>query len=210
MITGIFGKPRSGKTTYAVSIVRKNELKLKACKKLPLLKPILKPYTAIYCTDHTIMGTIPITYENLGKWKPLPHSLILLEEAGIGLNNRNWKKLGDDATDLFCTCGHKKVDIIWSSQTADVDCKLLSRTHYLWLAKPMPIIPHMSILTPIHFSIGVDNERHTLQDMYTQSEKLWKLVDVVTLQTKFLYRKPYYKYFDSYVDTHIYTLDKPC
>lgn len=209
MILGIFGKPRSGKTTYATYIVQKNFRKQRICRKFPFLTFLLKPYTCIYCTDHTIQGTIPISYDFLGMWKPIPHSLILLEEAGIGLNNRNWKRLSSDATDLFCTCGHKKVDIIWSSQTADVDCKLLSRTHRLLIAKPT-FIPHVSFFEPISFSIGVDNTTHTLQDMYTQSEKFFRVFDFITHRSFLFYRKPWYRYFDSYVDNHTYTLDHPC
>ena len=133
MIIGVFGKPRAGKTTYSARFVQKNKKKLFVCEKLPFLRVLLHPYDVVYCTDPTIQDTVYIDYEHLGKWKPTKNSLIILEEAGIGLDNRKWKNLSEDASYLFALHGHVGCDILWSSQTVDVDKKLLSRTHKLFL-----------------------------------------------------------------------------
>lgn len=93
--------------------VQLNKRKLKVCKKIPILRKILKPYDVIYCTDLTIQDTVPITYESLGKWKPSQNSLLMLCEAGIGLDNRRWKALSSDAAYLFALHGHLGCDILW-------------------------------------------------------------------------------------------------
>lgn len=207
MITGIFGKPRAGKTTYAAMLVQKNKKKLELVKKIPILKIIVHPYDVIYCTDETIQDTIHVTYDNLGKWRPQRNSLLILEEAGIGLNNRNWKSLSQDATYLFALHGHIGCDILWSSQTVDVDKKLLGRTHRLWLASRLF---GWTMMQPIKYSVDVDNETYQLVDAYSKPQGLSALISVITGGTKIFWRKPWYKYFDSFVDTKEYTKAEPC
>lgn len=207
MITGIFGKPRAGKTTYAAMLVQKNKRKLFICKKIPLLRRILRPYDVIYCTDETIQDTIYVTYEKLGQWKPQRNSLLILEEAGIGLNNRQWKSLSQDATYLFALHGHIGCDIIWSSQTVDVDKKILGRTHRLWLASRFF---GFTVMQPIAFSVDVDNETHQLVDAYSKPSGLSAFLSIIIGKTKIFWRKPWYKFFDSFVDTKAYPLSEPC
>lgn len=210
MITGIFGKPRSGKTTYSAMIVQKNNR-----KKYFHLKHKwafwLRYYDVIYCTDPSIQGTITITYQELGKWKPTPNSLFILEEAGVGLNNRNFKSLTADATNLFATHGHNHCDILWSSQTVDVDLKLKSRTHIMYLARKLG---GLTILSPISFSVDVDNEKHLLDDFYYKAVGFEKLFNFLFRRTIIFRRKPWYKYFDSFNDEWIYKDiapdQKPC
>lgn len=208
MITGIFGKPRSGKTTYAARIVQKNKKKLKLVKRFPFLYRVLRPYDVIYCTDETIEDTITVTYESLGKWRPVRNSLLILEEAGIGLNNRNWKALSNDAAYLFALHGHIGCDILWSSQTVDVDKKLLSRTHSLYLCSRFF---GYTVLLPISFSVDVDNETHQLVDAYSKPRGLSAIFSVILPfgRGKMFRRRPYYKYFDSFVDNHDYTMETP-
>lgn len=204
MIIGIFGKPRSGKTTYAAMIARKNYVKLQ--RSIKHNRPF-KGYPVIYCTDPSIQHTITITYEDLGKWRPTQGSLIILEEAGVGLNNRDFKKLSRDATYLFATCGHNNVDIIWSSQTVDVDLKLKSRTHIIYLCRKLG---NFSILNLIKFSVDVDNETHSLDDFYFKpSNIVERLGDLIFRRTKIIFRPKWYKYFNSFIDDHIYSMVAP-
>lgn len=204
MIIGIFGKPRSGKTTYTASIARKNYVKLQRSINSGR---VFKGYPVIYCTDPSIQHTITINYSDLGKWKPTKGSLIILEEAGVGLNNRNFKSLTNDAAYLFATCGHNNVDIIWSSQTVDVDKKLKDRTHFIYLCEKRGLF---SILHLVKFSVDVDNETHTLDDFYFKPQGLIQLLgDFLFRRTKIIYRPRWYKYFDSFIDDHIYSMPAP-
>lgn len=206
MITGIFGKPRSGKTTYAARMVQKNKSKLKICNRIPILRKILKPYDIVYCTDPTIQDTIYIDYKSLGRFKPSRNSLMILEEAGIGLDNRKWKTLTEDASYLFALHGHLGCDILWSSQTVDVDKKLLSRTHKLWLCSRFF---GWTILTPIKFSVDVDTETKQLVDAYTKPRRLAWLLGFIFGSVKHFWRKPWYKYFDSFNDFKQYPEKDP-
>lgn len=206
MITGIFGKPRSGKTTYAAMMVQKNKKQLSLVRKFPFMRLFVHPYDYVYCTDETIQDTITVDYTNLGKWRPPRNSLLILEEAGIGLNNRNWKALSNDAAYLFALHGHIGCDILWSSQTVDVDKKLLSRTHRLFLCSRLSMF---TVLQPISFSVDVDNETHQLVDAYSKPQGLGAILSVLFGRGKIFLRKPWYKYFDSFVDNHEYTMETP-
>lgn len=210
MITGIFGKPRSGKTTYSAMIVQKNH-RSKLFKLRHKWAFWLHPYDVIYCTDPSIQNTITIDYSDLGKWRPTPNSLFILEEAGVGLNNRNFKSLTSDAANFFATHGHNHCDILWSSQTVDVDKKLKDRTHFIYLARK---VGGFTVLSPITFSVDVDNETHSLDDFYFKARGIEKIINLLFRRTIIFRRKPWYKYFDSFIDTWKYSDiapdQKPC
>lgn len=196
MITGIFGKPRSGKTTYSARFVQLNKKQL-LFKRKHKWAFWLHPYDVIYCTDASIQDTITITYNELGTWKPTPNSLFILEEAGVGLNNRNFKSLTSDAANFFATHGHNHCDILWSSQTVDVDKKLKDRTHVMYLAHKLG---GLTVLSPISFSVDVDNETHTLDDFYFKPIGIERIINLLFRRTIIFRRKPWYKYFDSFND----------
>lgn len=209
MILGIYGKPRAGKTTLAARMARKNYIKLRICNKLPFLRRLLHSYDVIYCTDETIAHTVHISYDNLGKWRPPRNSLIILEEAGIGLDNRNYKKLDAAAARLFALHGHIGCDIIWSSQTADVDKKLRNRTHKLLLVEKS-WMPGFSRVIPVAYAVDVDDDTHKLDDMYSRPRGFLILLYALIGRVKYVFRPFWYRYFDSFVDNGVYPLDGPC
>lgn len=211
MITGIFGKPRSGKTTYAARLVQKNKATLNLCNKLPgilgrIARRILHPYDVIYCTDETIQDTVYVDYRTLGKWQPTRNSLLVIEEAGILFNNRHFKTLSNEATRLFALHGHLGCDIWWSSQSVDVDRKLLSRTHRIYMCARFL---WWSMLTPIKFSVDVDEETKQLVDAYTMPRRLAWLFAFIFGRVKVIWRPKWYKYFDSFNDGGEYTMEDP-
>ena len=167
MILGIYGKPRSGKTTYAAKIAASNHFsKMRYLKRHGSLDGF-KGYPVIYCTDPSIMYTVTIDYSDVGTFKPTWGSLFIFEEAGIGFNNRDFKKLTSDATYFFATCGHNNVDIIWSSQSVDVDKKLKERTHQIYICEKKGVF---SIMHLIDYSVDVIE--HMLDDYYTKPSGL--------------------------------------
>lgn len=176
-------------------------------------------YDVIYATDPTIQYTTTIDYETLGTWKPTWNSCMILEEAGIGLNNRSWKSLSSDAKELFALSRHKGADILAISQTVDMDKSLRDRASHMFIANKLG--PFTSCRM-VNFRIGINNDTHKIEDMYEDQHfliYLWqiltcwkkkhKLVKMPFIRSKLILRCLSYKYFDSYVDEHVYTNQDP-
>ena len=209
MIVIYYGKPRSGKTTALARIVKKNRIKTVVCDKLPFLRRFLKPYTEIYCTDPSMKYTTLISYDNLGKWKPKEGSCFILCEAGIGLNNRAWKSLSDDAKELFAMHGHAKCDMYADSQTVDIDITFRERAEKFFSVRKIGN-SQFSLLIPIKFDIDVNDITQKIEECYKRARGLKLLLLILFGQVKIIYRKFYYGYFDSWRWDKSFIFSDPC
>lgn len=209
MIYIYYGKPRSGKTTALARVVKRNNIKCSICRVFPFLTRFLRPYSVIYCTDSSMKGTTLISYENLGRWKPVERSAFLLCEAGIGLNNRNWKALSDDAKELFAMHGHAKCDMYADSQTVDIDITLRERAEKFYSVRK---IGHsqFSLLIPIDFDIDVNDVTQKIEECYKRARGLKMLFLILFGRIKIMYRPFYYKYFDSWKWEKDFMFSEPC
>lgn len=83
-------------------------------------------WSACYCTSEC-KGTILIDPFDLEFFKPLPHSVVFIEEIGIVFNSRNFKDFGKrkGLIEFFKKCRHYKVRIIAFSQTWDDSDKII-------------------------------------------------------------------------------------
>jgi len=206
MIVGYFGKPRSGKTTQLASYVSLNRRRL-ALKthiyqvfRFPFLMKILDnlipTYDVIYSNEF-VAGTVAYDTYSLGLWKPAPNSLILIHEAGTYFNNRNYKSLPSHISDFWAKHGHYFVDIVWDSQTVDVDIKLRQRTHKLYVVRKIPF--GFSLVQSIRYWIGVNPEQHKLDELYSIATGFFgTMLALLTFQFKLLFRRKYYKLFNSH------------
>lgn len=171
-------------------------------------------YDVVYCTDPTIQGTIPIDFENLGKWQPTWNSLMILEEAGIGLNSRDYKKLTAESKRLAAMHRHSGCDILIISQSADFDKAYRQRAEVMFIAKK---IGPWTWYHRIPFDITVDEEKHDIVEGYfklkpivdvfetlTSSKKKYRYSKFPFTRSHIIYRPHWYKYFDSYVDDYDY------
>lgn len=183
-----FGKPGSGKTTIEARISYEHNHK----KKNFITG---KRYTALYSTDPTIKGCIPIRYDDLGKFEPPFRSAFILSEAGIGLNNRNWKKLDHDAIEFFAKHRHREVDVFLDSQTLDIDVSVRMRVSCNYICKKLAF---WTILIPVTFNIDVDNDQKTLMECYERPVGLMVIASLLTGQSKLFLRRKYYPWFDTY------------
>lgn len=184
----IFGKPGSGKTTSHARIV----------KEFHSNKPNFitgRKYTALYCTDPSIKGCIPISYSDLGTFEPPMHSAFILSEAGVGLNNRNWKKLPLTAIDFFAKHRHREVDIFLDSQTLDIDITVRMRTACDYIAKK---VGPFTLLIPVSFNLDVDKDTKQFMECYERPCGIQLILSLLKRETKFFLRRSYYKYFDTY------------
>lgn len=217
MIYGVIGKPRSGKTTLLAKEVYRNNNRKKLNLFLDRLRfPSflrLKTYTCIYSNEF-IEGCVEYNTCTLGSWRPVPNSLILIHEAGVFYNNRNHKDLPNFTAEFFAKHGHLKCDIIWDSQTADVDIKLRQRTERIFIIKKPRWLQffnkHLSLIYQCNIDVDVYEATQKIEDVYSRNRKfLSNVFGLFTGTTSFFYRKPYYKLFDSYSDTTEYRRSAP-
>lgn len=212
MIEIIFGKPGAGKTTLFASIVQKNKAKKFFGDKIKvkflnrIYRKIFPYYDTIYCTDPTVSDTITIEYKTVGFWKPAKNSLMLLDEIGIGFNNRNWSKMPEETKRFFAMHRHLFCDVIGCSQTVDCDISIRHRSLRLW---QMRKIGSWSVLTPIKFKIGVDNELHEITEIYSTPEKIKVIFAFLFHKYKYIYRPTWYSFFDSFSDDMKYKMKTP-
>ena len=203
MITIYFGKPRAGKTTVLASIVQQNKRRLWLKHKLGFFGRFVRCYDQVYSNEPTLQDTILVKVADLGKWCMPVNSLVLIDEAGLELSNRDWKSLSPHLKALAALHGHRGVDIVLASQTVDIDISFRQRCHQMYLVSKRAF--GRSLIEPISYSIDVDNETHQLIEAYAKPSGLrWLISLLLPGGVRFFRRRRWYKYFDSYVDNYKY------
>lgn len=103
----LFGKKGSGKNTLLTKwAIRYNKL----------------GYTVF--SDSEIFNTYKLDTNWIGKYDFPKNSVLLVQEAGITWDNRNFKSFPAEVRDFFKLQRHKEVIVVMASQSFDVDKKL--------------------------------------------------------------------------------------
>ena len=179
-------------------------------------------YDVIYSTDPTFQDTIEITYDMLGMFKPTPNSCIVCEEAGIGLSSRSYKTLSKESKRFAAMHRHCECDILLISQTVDIDKAYRQRSQLLFMIEKMFLFPEITVLRRIVYQVDVDEQTHDLVDAYSKLKGLPFLIEILFfsgrkvkkmklpfMRSRIFWRKPWYKYFDSFVDDFEYPMEDP-
>lgn len=182
-----FGLPGAGKTTMMVYLA------LKGIKS--------QRYRYIYCNVHiAVPGVTYIDNECIGKYD-LSDCLILVDEATLFADSRDFKNFGKDKLTYFLEHRHFNADIILFTQQWDgVDRKIrviTDRVYYVYKGKILG--RWFTRCYPIPYGIIIPDPKKD------SSEKLGEIVQgyakpnvLVRLFSPWLYRPSYYKYFDSW------------
>lgn len=237
----IFGKPGAGKSTIFASTVQKNKRKkIKWEKKTDrsriyrslaskdnkfcqfLIDRVLFPknfYDVVYSTDSSILDTVPIDYSQLGRFRPTPNSLFLLEEAGLGIDSRQFKTLSKESKRFAAMHRHALCDILICSQSVDIDKCYRQRSDTMFVASKFG---PFTFMRKIIFSIDVDDNTHDLVDGYYKTPFIFYIFELlISLRKKvrnaklpfrrsrIIFRPAWYKYFNSYVDDYDYPEEDP-
>lgn len=183
MISMYFGVPGVGKTTLLAKLALQYRGKYKHIYSNVRLK---------------IDGVTYVDDECIGKYE-LRDCLILIDEASIFADNRDYKSFNKNGTRLeyFLTHRHHCADIILFTQGYNaVDKKLRTLTVNLYyMRKPFPLGFWFTKYYPIAYGIAFpDGERlGEIAEGYSQPSFLMRL-----FTTKHIFRPKYYKYFDSW------------
>ena len=125
MVTGYFGLPGSGKTTFLTRIAQKELTKIAKGK---------SPYSHIL-TNFYCRGCEKIDYRQLGNFE-ISNALILLDEITLDADSRNFKQFDDAHKQFFLLHRHYNCDVIYFTQQYDgVDKKIRDITSNLFFVK---------------------------------------------------------------------------
>lgn len=173
-VTYIFGAPGAGKSCVLCAIARS----------------FIKKGVRVY-SNSDIIGTIRINDEDLGRYS-FRSSVILIDEAGLGYNNREFKNgLMSDRNRLeyWRLVRHFGSIIVIASQgwdEVDKKCRTLAQSYYLITRS---IVPGFTSIRKVIKKVDIDQNTHQPTDFF--------MFDV-PWHNKHIFRRRYYKYFNSY------------
>lgn len=185
MVTCYFGVPGVGKTSLGTKFARKG---LRAVKK-GFYDHV---YTNFYCK-----GCEKITFKDLDEHK-IYNSLVILDEITLDADNRKFKSFPDGVRDFFILHRHLGNDIIYMTQSYEmVDLKIRQVTQELWYMSRtvVPILREFTTAKRIYRQININEHTSEL----TLGYRFCNLLEAFfTSNYKIVFRRRYYKYFDSY------------
>lgn len=176
MISIYIGAVGSGKTTMAAKLATQ----------------ALRKGRKVYSNIHEITGVIPITIDDIGKYK-LHDALVIIDEAGIEYNNRlsmekrGKQSMSQDAIRWWKLSRHFRCDAVIFSQAQDFDVTLRRLAERIYILRKS-LIPCFSSYKRLAC--------HWVTDQTTGDPRLeWSFVP---LSTRWIYRPRWYQYFNSY------------
>lgn len=182
MVTGYFGLPGSGKTTFLTRIAQKE------------LKKIVKgksPYSHIL-TNFYCRGCEKIDYRQLGNFE-ISNALILLDEITLDADSRNFKDFDVSHKQFFLLHRHYNCDVIYFTQQYDgVDKKIRDITSNLFFVKKFLCF---SVATKIFRILDINNVTKDIVQGY-RFANIFERFSKNVIQICF--RPKWYKYFDSW------------
>ena len=180
MITGYFGLPGCGKSTFLTKFARQY---------------ISQGYRVFVHKDSPVNGCYLYDWEDLGKFD-MSNSIILIDEISLKADNRDYSKFSDKVKKFFILHRHYHCDIIWFTQQYDgVDRKIRELTTCLYYVRAAGTF---SYAIRIDRFIWVDKERKQILVGFKISNFFRILFAFLNGSMKICYRPKYYKYFDSY------------
>lgn len=187
MITGFFGVPGCGKSTFLTKI---------AVKELKKIQKGKSRYKHIL-TNFPVYGCEQVTINDLGRYD-ITYSLILFDEISMDADSRDYKNFSKSLRDFFILHRHAYNDIIYFCQDYEkVDKTIRNLTFDLWYIKSsvFPILHHFSFAKRIYRNININEFTSELSLGY----RFAKMSEIIfTSSKKVCFRPFYYKYFDSF------------
>lgn len=185
MINYIFGLPGSGKSTYLAYL---------ASREIKRIKNKKSKYDRVL-SNFPIKGCYLIDFNDLGVYDT-SNSLILIDEATLCADSRDFKSFKKTSKQFFLLHRHYKSDIWIASQQYDgVDKKIRDTTANMFYIKRAPFSFSHLMRIPMH--ILVPEQTGEIIQGYKMPKLLERLFNTFG-SAKWIYRPLYYKYFDSF------------
>lgn len=188
MISGYFGLPGSGKTSFMTMIAQKELRRIQKGKSR--YKYIL--------TNYECKGCYRVDYHVLGRYD-IRDALILLDEITQDADSRDFKTFSKQQKYFFAMHRHYKCDVIYFCQQYDgLDKKIRDQTQELWYVKKLG---PWSIASRIFRVLEINELSYEIVQGYRFAdiwEKLFSLFPFSIRILRFCFRPFWYKYFDSW------------
>ena len=177
-----FGIPGAGKTTLAAWLVKKDlRHKLRVFSNVP------------------IIGAFQLDPKNEIGIYDLSDSRIIIDEASIDYNNRNFKSLGQPAIRFFKLHRHYKTAIdVFSQSYDDMDITLRRLANRLYVVRK-GFLPWFIHVRRIYKKIDIDERSKQIIDAY----------DFQLFGTRIIFAPSVWKLFDSWDAPHLPKKDFP-
>lgn len=187
MVTGYFGVPGCGKTTFLTALAQKELRRIRNGK-----SAYHHVLTNFYCE-----GCERISVKDLGHYD-MEYCLILLDELTLDCDARDYKKFSDALKQFFILHRHLHCDVIYFVQDfSQVDKIIRNVTFDLWYtSKPiLPFFRNFSVARRVYRQIAINENTSELVLGYRFSKFLERIFDK---SLRLCWRPRWYKYFDSY------------
>lgn len=190
MISGYFGLPGSGKTSFLTMIAQRELKRIKKGK-----SKYKKVFTNFECS-----GCYQLSFNYLGNYH-ITDALILIDEITLEADSRDFKEFNKKLKYFFIMHRHYHCDVIYFCQQYDgLDKKIRDLTAELWYVKRVAVF---SVATRIYRILDIDDHTHDIVQGYrfpTVFENIFSLLLPFAFSIRrFCFRPLYYKYFDSWI-----------
>ncbi len=194
-----FGVPGSGKTTFAAYLTKwalhENAL-IRFCRKHPNRLTALLLDSRYLKRRIDVFSNVPITgayqlnaNEAIGHFM-IEASNIIIDEAGIEYNNRNYKTFSQEAIYFYKYHRHYKTSVdIFSQSYEDMDVTLRRLAQNFYVVR-RSLVPFCVVARRIRRKVGVDEHTKQIMDLYAMG--------VPIIDTRRIFAPSLWKLFNSY------------
>lgn len=194
-----FGVPGSGKTTFAAYLTKwalhENAL-IRFCRKYPNRLTDLLLNSRYLKRRIDVFSNVPITgayqlsaKEDIGHFM-IENAKIIIDEAGIEYNNRNYKTFSQEAIYFYKYHRHYKTSVdIFSQSYEDMDVTLRRLAQNFYVVR-RSLVPFCVVARKIRRKVGVDEHTKQIMDLYAMG--------IPIIDTKRIFAPSLWKLFNSY------------
>ena len=194
-----FGVPGSGKTTFAAYLTKqslKQSRIITWAEKHPgpfsdwlLASSFLKRRTSVY-------SNVPITgayrldpQQDIGRYM-FTNAKVIIDEAGIEYNNRNYKSFPQTAIYWYKYHRHYQCSVdVFSQSYEDMDITLRRLAQNYYVVKKS-LLPKFIVVKRIRRKIGIDEHTHQIIDKF--------YFGLPVIDSKWVFSPPLWKMFNSF------------
>ena len=194
-----FGVPGSGKTTFAAYLTRwalHENVIIRFCRRHqnPVTRALLNSRYLKRRID--VYSNVPITgayvlnaREDIGHYM-IEDAKVIIDEAGIEYNNRNFKSFPQEAVYFYKYHRHYRVSVdVFSQSYEDMDVTLRRLAQNFYVVR-RSLVPFCVVARRIRRRVGVDEHTKQIADLYA--------LGLPVLDTKRIFSPPLWKLFNSY------------
>lgn len=194
-----FGVPGSGKTTFAAYLAKKS---LKQSRIITWCQSHSNRFSewllnsSLLKRRQPVYSNVPITgcyaldpKHDVGKYMML-NGKVIIDEAGIEYNNRNFKTFGSDAIYWYKYHRHYQCSVdVFSQSYEDMDITLRRLAQNYYVVKKS-FFPYFIVCKRIKRKVGIDDNTHQIIDKY--------YFGLPVLSSKWVFAPPLWKLFNSF------------